>query len=111
MLSQWLQMEYYRLDCVDTWEDGPRNTPPVPDPLGRSEKLAFSEWRAIPSARRGKSLHLGDRRSLVQLASLGGSKRKTAGSHATRDDTCCGEFSRCLPDVFSIKIRTTARRV
>jgi hypothetical protein len=24
MLSQWLQMEYYRLDCVDTWEDGPR---------------------------------------------------------------------------------------
>jgi hypothetical protein len=24
MLSQWLQMEYYRLDCVETWEDGPR---------------------------------------------------------------------------------------
>jgi hypothetical protein len=24
MLSQWLQIEYYRLDCVETWEDGPR---------------------------------------------------------------------------------------
>ena len=24
MLSQWLQMEYYRLDRVETWEDGPR---------------------------------------------------------------------------------------
>jgi len=24
MLSQWIQMEYYRLDCVETWEDGPR---------------------------------------------------------------------------------------
>jgi hypothetical protein len=24
MLSQWLRMEYYRLDCVESWEDGPR---------------------------------------------------------------------------------------
>ena len=24
MQSQWLQIEYYRLDCVETWEDGPR---------------------------------------------------------------------------------------
>lgn len=24
MLSQWLQVEYYRLNCVETWEDGPR---------------------------------------------------------------------------------------
>jgi hypothetical protein len=24
MLSQWLQIEYYRLDCVESWEDGPR---------------------------------------------------------------------------------------
>jgi hypothetical protein len=24
MQSQWLEMEYYRLDCVEAWEDGPR---------------------------------------------------------------------------------------
>jgi hypothetical protein len=24
MPSQWLQIEYYRLDCVETWEEGPR---------------------------------------------------------------------------------------
>jgi len=24
MESQWLEMEYYRLDCVETWEEGPR---------------------------------------------------------------------------------------
>lgn len=24
MLNQWLQVEYYRLHCVETWEDGPR---------------------------------------------------------------------------------------
>jgi hypothetical protein len=24
MQDQWLQMEYYRLDCVESWEDGPR---------------------------------------------------------------------------------------
>jgi hypothetical protein len=24
MQSQWLQMEYYRLDCVEAWEEGPR---------------------------------------------------------------------------------------
>ena len=24
MMNQWLQIEYYRLDCVETWEDGPR---------------------------------------------------------------------------------------
>jgi hypothetical protein len=24
MQSQWLQIEYYRLDCVEAWEDGPR---------------------------------------------------------------------------------------
>lgn len=24
MQSKWLAIEYYRLDCVETWEDGPR---------------------------------------------------------------------------------------
>jgi hypothetical protein len=24
MQSQWLQIEYYRLDCVEAWEDGAR---------------------------------------------------------------------------------------
>lgn len=24
MQVQWLQIEYYRLDCVEAWEDGPR---------------------------------------------------------------------------------------
>lgn len=24
MQSQWLEMEYYRLDCVQAWDEGPR---------------------------------------------------------------------------------------
>ncbi len=24
MQNQWLAMEYYRLDCLESWKDGPR---------------------------------------------------------------------------------------